>query len=49
MVITYAEVAAVTRGLKSGKATGENENRPEMLKALNGEGICWLTRVCHVA
>ena len=25
---------------------GEDEIRPEMLKALTGEGILWLTRVC---
>ena len=42
------EVATATRGLKSEKATGEDEIQPEMLKALNG-GVCWLTRVCQVA
>ena len=26
-----------------------NEIRPETLKALTGEGILWLTRVCQVA
>ena len=47
-VFTLTEVAAVIRGLKSGKAAGEDEIRPEMLKALNG-GVRWLTRVCQVA
>ena len=30
---TSTEVAAATRGLKSGKATGEDKIRPEMLKS----------------
>ena len=34
--------------MKSGKAAGENEIRPKMLKALNG-GLRWLTRVYQVA
>jgi len=34
--------------LKFEKAAGEDEIRPEMLKALNSEGILWLTRVCQV-
>ena len=37
------------KGIKSGKAADEDEIRPEMLKALTGEGILWLTRVCQVA
>ena len=49
VVFTAAEVASAVRRLKSGKAAGEDEIRPEMLKAMNGEGILWLTRVCQVA
>ena len=42
-------MAAAIRGLKSGKDAGEDEIRPEMLKALNEEGIRWLMRVCQEA
>ena len=45
-VFTAAEVATTIKGSKSGKAAGEDEIRPEMLKALTGEEILWLTRVC---
>ena len=39
-VFTLTKVASAIRGLKSGKAAkGEDEIRPEMLKALNGEGV----------
>ena len=47
-VFTYTEVVAAKLGLKSRKAAGEDEIRPEIFKALNGEGIRWLTRVCQV-
>ena len=46
-VFTAAEVATAIKGIKSGKAAREDEIRPEMLQALTGEGILWLTRVCH--
>ena len=36
------------KGIKSGKATNEDEFRPEMLKALTGEGILQLTHACQV-
>jgi exonuclease III len=39
---------AISR-LKSGKAAGGDEIRPEMLKAIGGAGIDWLTRVFQVA
>ena len=47
-VFTAAEVATAIEGIKSGKAAGEDEIRPEMLKALTGEGILWLMRVCQI-
>ena len=36
-VFTAAEVATAIIWIKSGKAAGEDEIRPEMLKALTGE------------
>ena len=47
--ITEADVNAVIKSLKSGKAPGEDKIRPEMLKAMNIYRFCWLTRVCQVA
>ena len=48
-VFTSAEAATAIQRIKSGKAAGEDEIRPKMLKALTVEGILWLTRVCQVA
>ena len=48
-VFTSAEVATAIKRTKSGKAAGEDEIRPQMLKSLTGEGILWLRRVCQVA
>ena len=47
-VFTAAEVATEIKGIKSGKAAGEDEIIPEMLKPLTGEGILLLTLVCQV-
>ena len=47
--IAQAVVNAVITSLKTEKAPGENDIRPEMLKAMNMYGGCWLTRVCKVA
>ena len=43
------EVRRAINRLKSGKAAGVDEIRPELLKALGGDGIDWLTRVFQVA
>ena len=48
-VFTSAEMATAIKGIKSGKTAGGDEIRPEMLKALTGEGSLWLTRICQVA
>ena len=42
-------MATAIKGIKSGKGADEDQTRPEMLKALTGEGILWLARVCQVA
>ena len=47
--LTAAEVATAINQLKSGKAAGGDEIRPETLKSLAWEGILWLTRVCQLA
>ena len=47
--IPEADVNAVTKPLKTGKAPDEDGTRPEMLKALNINGGRWVIRVCKVA
>ena len=47
--ITEADVNAVIISLKTGKAPGADDIRPEMLKAINMYDVRWLTRVCKVA
>ena len=42
------EVETSIKGIKSGKAAGEDEIGTEMLKALGGEEILWLRQVCQV-
>ncbi len=46
--ITMAEVATAIKSLKSGKAAGVDEIRPEMLKSLGSGDILWLTRICRL-
>ena len=47
--ITGADVNALIKSLKTGKALDEDDIRPEMLKVMNMRGVRWLTRVCKVA
>ena len=47
--ITEADVNSVIKSLKTEKAPGEDDIRPKMLKAMNINGVRWLTRVCKVA
>lgn len=46
--ISTVEVTTAIQSLKSGKAAGVDEIRPEMLKSLKSGGINWLTRICRV-
>ena len=47
--IIETDVHAVIKSLKTGKANGEDDIRPEMLKAMNVYGVCCITRVFQVA
>ena len=47
--LTEAEVSTAVKSLKAGKAPGENDIQPKMLKTMNNFGVCWLTCVCQVA
>ena len=47
--INEVDVNAVIKSLKTGKAPGEDDIRPEMLEAMNIYGVRWLTCVCKVA
>ncbi|KAI3370598.1 hypothetical protein L3Q82_007168 [Scortum barcoo] len=47
--ITQAEVTEVVHKLRSGKAPGVDEIRPEYLKSLDVVGLSWLTRLCNIA
>ena len=42
-------MATAIKGIKSGKTAGEDEIRPEMLKALTVKEMPQLMRVCQVA
>ena len=46
--ISPIEVTTAIKALKSGKAAGIDEIRPEMLKSLNCGGINWLTRIYQI-
>ena len=46
-VFTAAEVATAIKGIKCGKAAGEDEIRSEMLKVLTGKGILCLMQMCQ--
>ena len=39
---------AVIKSLKIEKTSGEDDIRPEMLRAMNMYDVSWLTRVCKV-
>ena len=43
--LTEPEVGTGIKSLKAGMVSGEDDIRPEMLKAMNNFGFLWLTRV----
>lgn len=47
--ITVGEVTNVVKPLLSGRAPGMDEIGAEFLKALNVEGLSWLTCLCNIA
>ena len=47
-VFSVAEVATAIKGKKSARATGGDKIIAKVLKAPNGEGIAWITRVRQV-
>ena len=46
--LSMAEATTAMKSLRSDKAAGIDEIRPEMLKALSPCGTQWLTRICNV-
>ena len=46
--ITEADVNAVIKSMKTGKAPGEDDIRLKVLKAMNTYSVRWVTRVCKL-
>ena len=47
--LSAEELSDAIKSLKSGKAAGIDEIRPEMLKSMGEKGMQWLLRVCRTA